>query len=222
MPVRSIATWPSPVLKEKSEFVDNINESTVQLACDLIDTMNVSFGAGLASTQIGVLQSVVVIKTDYGGLSLKSDPVLKSAVVLVNPVVELIGDEKFSWEEACLSIPDYQGMVRRHHCIKLTYTNLLGEQKSFLLEGVPAGIVQHETDHLIGKLFVDRMSPANRRLILMRLRRKIQNEKKSRLKFLKSVATEEEQQHKPEHIIIGRPKRRKKLPKTFGKNKKKK
>lgn len=218
MTTRTIVTWPSPVLSQEAEPVPEINDDVISLAQDLVDTMNVSFGAGLAATQIGVLRSVAVIRTGYANLQLPPDPVIGDAVILVNPQLEYVGEDKFTWEEACLSIPEYQGKVRRFKKINLTYTDLAGGLHHHVLEDESAGVIQHETDHLVGKLFVDRMRSKERRLVLMSLRRKIQSERKSQLKFLEILANDVSPSEKA--IVIGRPKRKKKPKKKFGKNKK--
>lgn len=222
MTARTIVTWPAPVLSKHAEHVEEINDDVVSLAQDLVDTMNVSFGAGLAATQIGELKSVAAIRPGYANLQLPSDPVVLGAIILVNPHLEPIGKDKFVWEEACLSIPNYQGRVRRFKKIKLTYYDLAGKEHQYVLEGDSAGVVQHETDHLVGKLFVDRMRPAERRVVLMSLRRKIKNDQKSQIKFLKMLASESEDRQ-ADTAIVGRPKRKRmSKKKTFGKNKKRK
>ena len=221
MAVRSILTWPDPILKVQAEFINIIDESVVSLARDLVDTMNVSFGAGLAATQIGMTRSIAVIRTGYAGLDLPSDPIVEGAVILINPQIEFLGKEKFTWEEACLSIPGYQSPVRRIKKIKLSYVDLTGFFHERVLENEAAGVVQHETDHLYGKLFVDRMRPLNRRRALMSLRRKIQSSHKAQAKFLKMMAAEEDTRDQS-HSVIGRPKRKKTVKKQFGKNKKRK
>ena len=221
MPARSIITWPSAILAQTSEFISLIDSDVVDLANDLVDTMNVSFGAGLAATQVGDLKSMVVIREGYAGLELPPDPVVKTAVVLVNPAVKFVGDDKFWWNEACLSVPNYQGKVRRHKKIDLTYTDLSGKEHVVTLEDEPAGVVQHEVDHLNGKLFLDRLPSDRRRAVLMGLRRRINAEKKSKDKFLKMMSIEEERQS-TDTLKIGRPRSKrnsKKKGKTYGKNK---
>ena len=219
MTVRTIVVWPSPILNKSAELITEIDDSIVALAQDLVDTMNVSFGAGLAATQIGELQSIAVIKAGYANLQLPIDPIISEAIVMINPQLEFMGKDKFGWEEACLSIPDYQGKVRRFKKIKVSYSDLSGSLHEFILKDEHAGVVQHETDHLIGKLFVDRMTSKDRRLVLMSLRRKIQTAKKSRVKFLKMLALEADGVEQAP--TIGRPKRKKQIKKKqFGKNKK--
>jgi len=231
MATHTIVKWPNPLLDIITSEVDPSSIETKALAVDLIDSMHAELGIGLASTQLGVDKSVCVICAHaYPDSKLAKDPVLSDAIVLVNPVVE--ADKSagvFSWEEACLSVEDISEKVTRYKKITLTYSDLMGKQHTLSLENDIAGVVQHETDHLIGKVFIDRLTPKKRRKVISKIlsrKREITTQLKKQLKKEKREL-EIEKAQKAVEVKPGFRKfsptsvksKRKKVKKYFGKNK---
>ena len=236
MATRTIIKWPNPYLNIVATNVDPTAVETKNLALDLIDSMRAELGVGLASTQVGIDMSVCVICAHaYPGSKLAKDPVLSDAIVLVNPVVE---EDKsagvFSWKEACLSVEDVSAEVTRYKKITLTYSDLMGKQHTLSLENDIAGVVQHETDHLIGKVFIDRLASKERRKVLSkilskkrevtaRLKKQIKKEKKElALERAQKDAESRPGFRKFSSSSITAKSKRKKVKKIFGKNKRRK
>ena len=180
MPARKILCWPDPRLQKTATTIESIDDQAVELARDLIDSMKVEFGAGLAASQINVHRSMVVIAAHYAAdYTLDVDPLCPEAIVLVNPKLIDQSEETFYWEEACLSVPNYSELVERHTNIKLEYQNLSGDSIVCNLSSPFSGIVQHEVDHLSGKLYLDRLSPDKKRGAIIALREQIAKRKKA-------------------------------------------
>ena len=173
---RNVLTHPNPALRKISTKVDSI-ESVKDLIKDLVDTCNVKMGAGLAAPQIGVTERVVVIKPKVFGID-NPDPSEYNPdfMVLVNPVLELTGDQ-IEWKEGCLSLPDLEAKVKRHETCLLKYTSETGEEKKLIAEWPFSGGLQHECDHLDGKLFINRMDKRKAAWALDRVRRKRRKER---------------------------------------------
>tara|TARA_B100000131_G_scaffold253959_1_gene248122 strand:- start:104 stop:724 length:621 start_codon:yes stop_codon:yes gene_type:complete len=205
MTARTVILWPDARLFKKTKPVDNFSEA-LSHAQDLYHTMVVSYGAGLASTQIGGDKSMCVIDSRYVP-SLKPDDKLDDiCVVLVNPTITPASHEIFQWEEQCLSIPDITASVKRHNNITLEYFDLSGAHHKTTLSEIEAATVQHEVDHLFGRLFIHRLTGYSRHRAIKKL------QKREKLKRV---------QNSSEDVKIGRPKRnRKKKSKHYGKSKK--
>jgi peptide deformylase len=167
--IRTILTYPNPVLKKKSAPVTIINESTRELVRDMAETMYDAPGVGLAAPQIGVHQRVIII--DIAG---KNEP--PELIIAINPVIVHADGESFE-EEGCLSVPDYAANVKRHSHIIVKAIDIEGMEQSWDAEGLLAIAFQHEIDHLDGTLFVDHLSSLKRELF-QRKARKAAEEKK--------------------------------------------
>ena len=185
----------------------------------------------MASTQVGINKSVCVIcATAYPNSILAKDPILSNAIVLVNPIIEVDKSAGvFSWKEACLSVADVSAEVTRYKKITLTYLDLMGKKHTHSLENDIAGVVQHETDHLIGKVFIDRLSGKEKRKVISKIlskKREAESHLKKQLKKEKKELALERAQ-KDAEIKPGFRKfsstpdksKRKKVKKVFGKNK---
>lgn len=172
---RNILIHPNSKLRKISAPLENLEESK-DLIKDLIDTCNVKMGAGLAAPQIAVAKRVVVIKPKVFGIE-NPDPSEYNPdfMVLINPVLELTGDQR-EWKEGCLSLPDLEGKVKRHETCLLKYTSETGEEKKLIAEWPFSGGLQHECDHLDGKLFIHRMDKRKAAWELDRARRKKRKE----------------------------------------------
>lgn len=153
-----IVTYPDPRLKERCAPVDAITEEIRQLAADMTETMYAAPGVGLAAPQVG--RSLRLLVMDPGVQEGERRP-----RVLVNPVLEPLGEVIVSEQEGCLSVPlNYRADVPRWSRVRLRATDLDGTPIDEELDGFAAVVVQHEVDHLDGTLFIDRMSRLRRTL----------------------------------------------------------
>lgn len=168
---RKVLIHPNKILRAPNEIVENI-EDVQELIKDLIDTCNVQMGAGLAAPQIGVNKQVVVIKPKVFGKE-NPDPSEYNPdfMVIVNPQLENTGD-MIKWKEGCLSIPDLVGNVERNETTLIKYTSEKGESKRLIAEWPLSGGLQHECDHLLGKLFIHRMDKRKAAFLIDHWRRK--------------------------------------------------
>lgn len=158
MALLDILTYPDPRLRQRARPVDAVDAQVRQLAEDMAQTMYAAKGIGLAATQVGVAKRVVVMD-----LSAEHDQLR----VLINPRV-VARDGSQECEEGCLSVPDVYETVERALRVTVSYLDLDGEARQMDADGLLAVCVQHEIDHLDGKLFVDYLS----RLKQDRLRKK--------------------------------------------------
>ena len=155
MAIRPILTVPDPVLKQVSKRVDAVTDATRALMDDMLETMYAAPGIGLAAVQIG--EPVRVIVMDLAKEGDKPEP-----RYFVNPEILESNDEKQTYEEGCLSVPDFYDEVERPNRVKLRYLNYQGEQIEEWAEGLYAVCIQHEMDHLQGTLFIDHLSRLKR------------------------------------------------------------
>ncbi|MBQ8172369.1 MAG: peptide deformylase [Mailhella sp.] len=153
--LRPVVQYPNPVLGKKSEPVAEINDEIRALAQDMLDTLKTVGGVGIAAPQIGVLKRVVIIDVSLE----KDDPdAPQDFRVFVNPVVTVL-DPKLSEEnEGCLSVPELRSKVKRPRRVALEGLDLDGNPVRIEGEGYYSACMQHETDHLDGKLFIDHIS----------------------------------------------------------------
>ncbi len=178
MTIRSIHLLGSPVLRERSEDVEEIDESVRELIQDLLDTTYADDGLGLAANQIGVARQVAVVV--HG-----DEPPL----FLINPkIVEREGNERD--EEGCLSLPDLFADVPRPARVVVDTMDLDGDTVRVEAEGIRARAILHEMDHLNGVMFIDHLSPLKRRMLLMKWK-KLRKGKVGYLKHLTAEAASE-------------------------------
>jgi peptide deformylase len=157
--VREIVTVGDPVLRERAQEVSDVAAPEVQaLIDDLIDTVRAANGAGLAANQIGALHRVAVVEVRPGNPRYPYKPPVP-LTVMVNPVLEPVGDETVEINEGCLSVPDLRGTLERHVSVRVRYLDRDGAEHDELRHGLTAGTFQHEVDHLDGVLFLDRADP---------------------------------------------------------------
>jgi peptide deformylase len=176
--IREIVLYGDPVLRRKGKTIEEIDESIRQLAADMIETMHNANGVGLAAQQIGEpLQITVVDVSDADTRpsqmwigSQEVDPKEHMPLILVNPELEL-GDDRENGTEGCLSFPEITAEISRSAKVRVKAEDLEGNRVEFEAAGLLARAVQHETDHLNGILFIDRMSSASKALLASRLKR---------------------------------------------------
>lgn len=160
MSVRPIFEIGEPVLRDVARrlAVDELRSPDVQqLIDDLVDTMRNANGAGLAANQIGVPLQVCVVEVRPGNPRYPYKPPIP-LTVLVNPLLEPVGDETFDNFEGCLSVPNLRGVVRRHAVMHVRALDRHGAPIDTTVAGLTACTYQHETDHLNGRLFIDRVT----------------------------------------------------------------
>jgi peptide deformylase len=159
MSVRQIVTVGHPVLRERARDVtaeELATPETQRFIDDLIDTMRHANGAGLAANQVGVPMRIAAIEVgDNPRYPYKPRIPL---TVVVNPVIEPIDDELVEINEGCLSVPNLRGSVMRHVNVRVRYLDRDGVAHDEVKRGLTAGTFQHETDHLNGVLFLDRVT----------------------------------------------------------------
>ena len=162
MPLLPILRFPDPRLKQIADPVEKIDDSIRWLVRDMAETMYEAPGIGLAATQVDVHLQVIVIDP-----SETRDQLL----VLLNP--ELVQSEGSQvCEEGCLSVPGIYDKVKRAEHVVVRYLDLDGNSKTIEAEGMLAVCLQHEMDHLQGKVFVDYLSPLKRSMLLKKLDKK--------------------------------------------------
>lgn len=156
MPARPILRIGDPLLLESAEPVTEFNTPELDsLVQDMLDTMTEADGAGLAANQIGILKRVVIFGFDKNPRYPGRDPI--PLTILVNPEIQVVGDEvKEDWE-GCLSVPGMRGWVPRPHRVIYRGFNPLGQLIEKEVEGFHARVVQHECDHLDGILYPQRI-----------------------------------------------------------------
>lgn len=163
--IKKIITHPNPILRQIAEPVTDFGEELQTLINDLTETMFDAPGAGLAANQIGVGKRVCVIN-----VSKKKDDADKKALALVNPVIS-DGEGSETDVEGCLSVLEYTAKVARFKKIKVSAQNAKGKHVEFEAEDFLARVIQHETDHLEGHLFIDHLSSLKRTLYKKKLKK---------------------------------------------------
>jgi peptide deformylase len=146
-----------PVLRTPAVAVERLDEELRALVADMFETMYAEEGVGLAAPQVGVGRRVVVIDPRHEDIQ---------PLALVNPTVVVTSAETDKAEEGCLSIPGIVDVVERSRAVEVTAVDPEGRPLRIAAEGLLARILLHEVDHLDGVLFVDRVSPMKRRLLL--------------------------------------------------------
>jgi peptide deformylase len=159
MALRDILILPDKRLRKVSEPVKKIDAGIRKLTEDMLETMYDAPGIGLAAIQVGTPKRVITMD-----LAKKEEP--RNPLVFVNPEVVWASDEKATYEEGCLSIPEYYGDVERPAQVRVKYLDLEGKPKEIEANGLLATCLQHEIDHLNGILFIDHLSKLKRDRVL--------------------------------------------------------
>ena len=170
MALLDVLHFPDPRLRKKAQPVDAVDDSIRALAADMLETMYQEGGIGLAATQVNIRKRVVVIDLSEQ----RNEP-----MYLINPeIISTEGVEQM--QEGCLSVPDYFDLVERAEKVRFRYQNLEGKVVEVDADGLLAVCIQHEIDHLNGKLFIDYLSPLKRQ----RLRKKLEKQEKLQAQVL--------------------------------------
>ncbi len=170
MAILNILRYPDARLHTVAKPVAAVDARIQQLADDMLETMYDAKGVGLAATQVDVHERVVVIDTSEE----RNQP-----MVLINPEIIQASDEMIVWEEGCLSVPTIYDKVDRHARVRVRATNRDGEVYEFDADELLAVCVQHELDHLMGKVFVEYLSPLKRNRIKTKLVKRARDEQQS-------------------------------------------
>ena len=161
MSVREVVPIGDPVLRERTRELspDEIASPEIQtLIDDLIETKRATNGAGIAANQVGEAVRVAIVEVEEGNPRYPYKPP-EPLTVMINPVLEPLGDETMEINEGCLSVPDLRGNLPRHLAVRVRYLDREGAEHDEVKRGLTAGTFQHEVDHLDGVLFVDRADP---------------------------------------------------------------
>ncbi|MEE2674126.1 MAG: peptide deformylase [Myxococcota bacterium] len=170
MAVFEVLQFPDPRLKQASALVTQVDERVRELAREMLHVMYDEPGIGLAAPQIGEPLRLVVMDTDWSSEGGERNP-----AVVVNPEI-LSREGKITWEEGCLSVPDFTADVERAERVVVKYQDLDGEQITEDVSGLRAVCFQHEIDHLDGILFIDRISRLKRSLYVKRRKKQLRQE----------------------------------------------
>ena len=165
MALRDILIHPDPRLKTVATPVEEVDAEIRRLADDMLQTMYDAPGIGLAAPQVGVLQRVLVMDC------VKEEGAPPRPLVLINPEITWASEERNTYEEGCLSIPEQYADVERPSEVKVAWLDVDGNPKEEHFDGLWATCVQHEIDHLNGKLFIDYLSPMKRQMITRKMQK---------------------------------------------------
>ncbi len=165
MAVLELYTFPSKVLSQVSEEVDVVDDKVRKLLDDMLETMYHNKGVGLAAPQVGVLKKIIVIDDK---VTEDGEPG-EHPMYMVNPKIIEKSEEMVVFNEGCLSVPGQSAEVERHESVVVEYLDYDGKQQRLEATGFLAIIIQHETDHLNGTLYIDKISRLKRNMIVKRL-----------------------------------------------------
>jgi peptide deformylase len=163
--IRPILIHPDPRLKKVCAPVRKVDDAVRALMADMLQTMYDAPGIGLAAPQVGVMSRVVVIDCAKGE---DQDP---DPICFANPEVIWSSEAVGEHEEGCLSIPDIYAMVTRPETVRVRFLDRDGVEQERDFAGIQATCVQHEIDHLNGKLFIDYLSPVRRQMITGKMKK---------------------------------------------------
>ena len=159
MAVLEVLHFPDQQLRKVAKAVEEITPEIKEIAADMLETMYLENGVGLAATQVNIHKRIAVIDTSES----RDQP-----MVLINPeIIEQSGEEES--EEGCLSVPETNAKVKRCEFVTVQYLDLDGNQQVLEADGLLAVCIQHELDHLKGKLFIDYLSPLKQKRVKTKL-----------------------------------------------------
>jgi len=165
MTLRPILIHPDPRLKTVCKPVTDLTDDIRRLADDMLATMYDAPGIGLAAPQVGVLGRMLVMDC------VKGEDEAPKPMVLINPEVIWSSDERSTYNEGCLSIPEQYADVERSASVKVRWLGVDGKDHEEQFDDLWATCVQHEIDHLDGKLFIDYLSPMKRQMITRKMQK---------------------------------------------------
>jgi len=160
-----ICTYPDAVLRQDAEPIDNVNSDILRLIDDMAETMYDAPGIGLAANQVGRPLRLILV-------DLQRQDYEHGLIVLINPEIVAASGE-ITYEEGCLSVPDYFASVKRAGEVTVRGLDRSGKQVQIEASGLLAVVLQHEIDHLQGRLFIDRLGPIAKDIFKRKWKKKI-------------------------------------------------
>ena len=161
MALLKILIFPDPRLRTQAKAIETVDESIKLLATDMLETMYEGKGIGLAATQVNIHKRIIVIDISEN----KNEP-----LILINPrVVRIIDPEEKSYSEGCLSVPGFYAEIKRPSSVEISSLGINGKEQTLKAEGLLSIVIQHEIDHLDGKMMVDFISNTKREMIRKKL-----------------------------------------------------
>lgn len=169
MAILNILTAPDPILKTRAEPVSLVDDNVRKIMDDMLETMYHDPAVGLAANQVGILKRIIV-------LDLKDDdeaerPANFYPLCMANPEIIELSEEKVEGREGCLSLPNQRLIISRPEKIKLKYSDYNNQEQELSTGGWLARAIQHEIDHLDGKLAIDYLSKLKRDMVLRKLKK---------------------------------------------------
>ena len=164
MPKLQIIILPDPLLRKVSTPVERVDAGILKLADGMLEAMYDAPGIGLAAIQVGVPKRLVV-------LDLSDDPEVKEPLTFINPEIVKLGGATRRHEEGCLSIPDFQLEIERPSTLTLSYIDRDGKCRELEAEGLLATAIQHEVDHLDGRLIIDFLTRLRRDMVVRKFKK---------------------------------------------------
>ena len=162
MAIKKILTEPNKILRQISQPIEKVGEQEKELMNDMLETMYAANGIGLAAIQIGVPKRIIV-------MDLSKEENKKSPMYFVNPLIIKKNDNKTTYEEGCLSVPNQFAEIDRPSKCEVEYLDFNGNKQKLQAEGLLATCIQHEIDHLEGILFIDYLSKLKKEMIIKKL-----------------------------------------------------
>ncbi|EJF91921.1 peptide deformylase [Bartonella melophagi K-2C] len=163
--MKSLVTLPDPILRKVSKPIEHIDLAIQKLADDMLETMYHAQGIGLAAIQVGVPLRMLVI-------DIAENNTPKNPLVVINPEILWLSDERNIYKEGCLSIPEYYAQVERPKRLRVRYSDREGKQTEIEADDLLATCLQHEIDHLNGCLFIDHISKIKRDMVIRKLKKR--------------------------------------------------
>ena len=162
MTIKKLITVPDELLRKKSQNIEKVSTDEKKLIKDLFETMYHHKGIGLAAIQVGIPKKIIVLDVNQ-----KDDE--KNPLCFINPVIKKISNEKSKYEEGCLSIPNTFIEIERPKTCIVEYVDIDGKKRNMECDGLLSTCIQHEINHLDGKLIIDFLSKLKKDLIIKKL-----------------------------------------------------
>jgi len=167
MTIQKILTEPNKILREKSLRVENVDKDIQRLMDDMLETLYAAPGIGLAAIQVGVAKRVIVM--DISRDRNKDKEPKKNPMYFVNPEIVWKSEDKFTYEEGCLSVPNQFAEINRPKQCHVKHLDYNGQPQELKADGLLSTCIQHEIDHLEGILFIDYLSKLKKEMIIKKL-----------------------------------------------------